>query len=50
MATLCEVFLGVLSARGFAPTRVYPASNEVSKAHHTQRLVDSFNEGQLFVH
>jgi hypothetical protein len=41
---------GLASTGGLSPRRVYPDSTEVSNEHHTQRLVDSFDEGQLIVH
>ncbi len=39
-----------LSAAGFSPRKVYPASSEASNEHHTRRLIETFDEGQLFVH
>ncbi len=39
-----------VSAAGFAPLKIYPASSEVSNEHHSARLIESFNDGQLFVH
>ena len=41
---------GELQAAGFAAHKIYPASTEVSNEHHSARLVESFNDGQLFVH
>ncbi len=41
---------GDLSAAGFAAHKIYPASTEVSNEHHSARLIESFNDGQLFVH
>lgn len=35
---------------GFSAEKVYPASSEVSNEHHTRRLIDSLDQGQLFVH
>ena len=39
-----------LVTAGFAPIKIYPASTEASNAHHSAHLIESFNEGQLFVH
>ncbi len=39
-----------LEERGYAPVKVYPASSEVSNEHHSRRLVESFDQGQLLVH
>ncbi len=39
-----------LSSAGFTPHKVYPASSEVSNEHHTRKLIETFDEGQLFVH
>ena len=41
---------GGISTAGFAPHKIYPASSEVSNEHHSSRLIDSFDDGQLFVH
>ncbi len=41
---------GSISAAGFAPLKIYPASSEVSNEHNSARLIESFNDGQLFVH
>ncbi len=41
---------GDLSAAGFAAHKIYPASTEVSNEHHSAQLIESFNDGQLFVH
>ena len=35
---------------GYAPEKIYPASTETSNEHHTLRLVESLNRGQLIVH
>jgi hypothetical protein len=35
---------------GFSAEKVYPASSEVSNEHHTRRLIDTLDQGQLFVH
>ncbi len=44
-------FLAIdLATRGFDIVRVYPLSSETSNEHHTRRLVEAFDEGQLFVH
>ncbi|MEE8524340.1 MAG: C25 family cysteine peptidase, partial [Thermoanaerobaculia bacterium] len=39
-----------LSAAGFLPQRIYPASRETSNEHHSRRLIEAFDEGQLLVH
>jgi hypothetical protein len=39
-----------LAAAGYAAKKVYPASSEASNEHHTQRLIETFDEGQLLVH
>ncbi len=39
-----------LALRGFGIVRVYPLSSETSNEHHTRRLIEAFDEGQLLVH
>lgn len=39
-----------LSAAGFLPQRIYPASRETSNERHSRRLLEAFDEGQLLVH
>ncbi len=41
---------GDLAAAGFAAHKIYPASTEISNERHSARLLESFNDGQLFVH
>ncbi len=41
---------GELQAAGFVAHKIYPASTEVSNEHHSARLLESFNDGQLFIH
>ena len=36
--------------QGFSPHRIYPASSEISNEHHTRRLIEALDEGQLLVH
>ncbi len=39
-----------LSAEGYASEKIYPASTEVANEHHSQRILDILNRGQLAVH
>ncbi len=38
-----------VAAMGFSPQKVYPALSDAGNEGHTRRLLDLFNEGQLFV-
>ncbi|MEM7349344.1 MAG: C25 family cysteine peptidase [Acidobacteriota bacterium] len=44
--TLADQF----EAEGFKPNKVYPASTETSNEHHTETLIEAFDDGQLLVH
>ncbi len=39
-----------LATAGFSAHKVYPASTETSNEHHSRRLIETFDQGQLFVH
>ncbi len=39
-----------LTTAGFSSDKVYPASTETSNELHTRKLLETFDEGQLFVH
>ena len=39
-----------LASDGLSSQKVYPASTEKSNEHHTQKLIEILNEGQLLVH
>lgn len=41
---------GVVAAAGFEPLKVYPESSSTSNEKNTERLLETFDDGALFVH
>ncbi|MCP4896791.1 MAG: hypothetical protein GY906_07410 [bacterium] len=39
-----------LVTKGYAPSKIFPQSTEESNEHHTQRIIDSLDEGAQFIH